>query len=75
MKWFVRIVLICIMAISCIGMSVSASAATLHWTKRSKKHTMRVEIAKDVTKETELDIFLLPLDKFKAWCPGSRRAT
>ena len=63
-KQIIGIVLVCVMA---IGMSASASAATLTLDEETKEeyYLEYIEIAKEVSKEAELDISVLPIDEFQ----------
>lgn len=63
-KQIIGIVLVCVMV---IGMSASASAATLTLDEETKEeyYLEYIEIAKEVSKEAELDISVLPIDEFQ----------
>lgn len=63
-KQIIGMVLICVMV---IGMSASASAATLTLDEETKEeyYLEYIEIAKEVSKESELDISVLPIDEFQ----------
>ena len=63
-KQIIGMVLICVMV---IGMSASASAATLTLDEETKEeyYLQYIEIAKEVSKESELDISVLPIDEFQ----------
>ena len=56
--------MVCVMV---IGMSASASAATLTLDEKTKEeyYLEYIEIAKEVSKEAELDISVLPIDEFQ----------
>lgn len=63
-KQIIGMVLVCVMV---IGMSASASAATLTLDEATKEeyYLEYIEIAKEVSKEAELDISVLPIDEFQ----------
>lgn len=63
-KQIIGMVLVCVMV---IGMSASASAATLTLDEETKEeyYLEYIEIAKEVSKEAELDISVLPIDEFQ----------
>lgn len=63
-KQIIGIVLVCVMV---IGISASASAATLTLDEETKEeyYLEYIEIAKEVSKEAELDISVLPIDEFQ----------
>lgn len=63
-KQIIGMLLVCVMV---IGMSASASAATLTLDEETKEdyYLEYIEIAKEVSKEAELDISVLPIDEFQ----------
>ena len=75
-KFFMRMIIACMMATNCIGMTTSALAATptkvsksvetstLNESTKKIYYAKYIEIAKEVSKETGLDISILPMDEF-----------
>jgi len=64
MKRLLTAIMACVMAVGCFSMSASAMEVGLDDTTKQAYYAEYIEIAKEVGKETELDISVLPMSEF-----------